>query len=424
MSARFDPILGQMRDGSVTLAEQTNGFNKGSTAEKAAFQASVSGGRAIVTLPSGAASLSAVLASAAAQIRQAASHKHCIIVVESDSTSNGLAAGSSPIYPYGSNLLNGATIVGEALRAAGVRVNRTRWVGQMGQQTLANSGALTDPRVGGTYTETMNSGVICGGWQTITVGNKRSYIVDEPVDRAQLCFITNSGSTPGTITVDVNGGAALYSFNQNVTGSARVSAPINLGGLLKPGDVINVNATIGTVFETGLWAWNSHNPGVTIINNGGSGKSAAQGAATGGFNARSMYAALNTAGTPAALVMVSLLLNSLADTSVVYQGYLTTLYQQIKAASSTTDILFFDGPQCSVAQANSANWPTRQTDGKTVAAANNCAYISTNSMFGASPGSGGGSVYYATDNVGHMSPLGYTEYYRALAAPIISALKL
>ena len=43
MSAQFDPILGQMRDGVVTLAEQTAGFNRGSTAEKAAFQASVSG---------------------------------------------------------------------------------------------------------------------------------------------------------------------------------------------------------------------------------------------------------------------------------------------------------------------------------------------------------------------------------------------
>ena len=43
MSAQFDPILGQMRDGAVTLAEQTAGYNKGSAAEKAAFQSSVSG---------------------------------------------------------------------------------------------------------------------------------------------------------------------------------------------------------------------------------------------------------------------------------------------------------------------------------------------------------------------------------------------
>lgn len=42
MSAQFDPILGQLRDGTVTLAEQTAGFNKGTAAEKAAFQASVS----------------------------------------------------------------------------------------------------------------------------------------------------------------------------------------------------------------------------------------------------------------------------------------------------------------------------------------------------------------------------------------------
>jgi len=47
MSAQFDPILGQMRDGAVTLAEQTAGYNKGSAAEKAAFQSSVSGGFAV-----------------------------------------------------------------------------------------------------------------------------------------------------------------------------------------------------------------------------------------------------------------------------------------------------------------------------------------------------------------------------------------
>jgi hypothetical protein len=44
MTAQFDPILGQMRDGAVTLAEQTAGFNRGTAAEKAAHQALVSVG--------------------------------------------------------------------------------------------------------------------------------------------------------------------------------------------------------------------------------------------------------------------------------------------------------------------------------------------------------------------------------------------
>lgn len=43
MTAQFDPILGQLRDGTVTVAEQLAGFNKGSAAEKAAFQTLVSG---------------------------------------------------------------------------------------------------------------------------------------------------------------------------------------------------------------------------------------------------------------------------------------------------------------------------------------------------------------------------------------------
>lgn len=381
------------------------------------------GGLATVTLPSGATSLSAALTNTARAIRQAASHKHCIIVIDSESTSNGLAGTGSTLYPYGSNALNAATIIGESLRSAGVKVNRTRWLGQMGQQSLGggSQNGLVDPRVGGTYSETMNSGLVCGGWQTIASGAKRSYTVDEPVDRAQLVLITNSGSTPGTITLDVNGGSALYSYVENVNGSTVVSAPINLGALLKHGDVINVNAVGGAVFEIGVMAWNSHQPGVTLINNGASGKSASQGAATGGYNSKSLYAALNTAGTPASMVLISLILNSLADSSATYRGYLQTMYTAIKAASSATDVVFYDGPQCSSAQTNAANFPVRLVDATVIAAANSCVYISMNSVFGASPGTG--NTWYVADNVGHMTALGYEEMYRGLARPIIDAVK-
>lgn len=442
-------------------------FDAGTTPEKSAFQASVSGdraklsatqqaqqtagattallntaktalvdpltgydislggtGSAVVTLPGGSATLAVALTNTVRAIRQAASHKHCIILVDSDSTSNGLAATASPIYPFGCNTLNAATILGASLESAGVKVNRTRWAGQMGMQLSAEIG-LKDPRVSGVYTETFNQSAVCGGWQTITVGNKRSYMVDSPVDRAQFILITQgAGGTPGTVTVDINGGAPVHTFNEAIAASTVVSAPINLGALLKPGDVINVNAAVGTVMEIGLMAWNSHQPGVTILNNGGSGKSAQQAAATGTINSRMLYSALNTAGTPAALVLVSLILNSLANDSVTYQGYLQTLYTLIKAASSATDVVFYDGPQCATAQANSANFPTRVADAKTVATTNSCAYISMNSVFGASPGTGGGSIYYITDNVGHMTALGYEELYRGIARPIIDAVKV
>ena len=43
MTAQFDPILGQLRDGAVTAAEQIAGITRGSAAEKAAFQALASG---------------------------------------------------------------------------------------------------------------------------------------------------------------------------------------------------------------------------------------------------------------------------------------------------------------------------------------------------------------------------------------------
>jgi lysophospholipase L1-like esterase len=45
----FDPILGQGRDGAVSLAEQQAGFNRATAAEKAAFQSSVSGASATQT---------------------------------------------------------------------------------------------------------------------------------------------------------------------------------------------------------------------------------------------------------------------------------------------------------------------------------------------------------------------------------------
>jgi hypothetical protein len=52
MTYQFDPILGQGRDGAVSLAEQQKGFDAGSAAAKAAFQSSVSG--ACELLPSAA----------------------------------------------------------------------------------------------------------------------------------------------------------------------------------------------------------------------------------------------------------------------------------------------------------------------------------------------------------------------------------
>lgn len=45
MTYQFDPILGAGRDGKVTLAEQQAGFNNGTPAQQAAFQASVSGAK-------------------------------------------------------------------------------------------------------------------------------------------------------------------------------------------------------------------------------------------------------------------------------------------------------------------------------------------------------------------------------------------
>jgi hypothetical protein len=47
MTYQYDPILGQGRDGAVSLAEQQKGFDAGSSAAKAAFQSSVSGYLAI-----------------------------------------------------------------------------------------------------------------------------------------------------------------------------------------------------------------------------------------------------------------------------------------------------------------------------------------------------------------------------------------
>ena len=47
MSYQFDTILGAGRDSSVSLTEQQKGFDAGTAAQKAAFQASVSGGVAI-----------------------------------------------------------------------------------------------------------------------------------------------------------------------------------------------------------------------------------------------------------------------------------------------------------------------------------------------------------------------------------------
>lgn len=122
MSAQFDPILGQMRDGAVTLAEQTAGYNKGSAAEKAAFQSSVSGGSTIAAklrdnpwqlLPGGSYTLSVGTTSGSATITSAA---------------NGFTA----------------AMVGMGIVGAGIPVNATVLsVGTAGSATLSASATAT-----------------------------------------------------------------------------------------------------------------------------------------------------------------------------------------------------------------------------------------------------------------------------------------
>lgn len=61
MTYQFDPILGTGRDGKVTLAEQQEGFNRGTAAQQAAFQSSVSGDALTIavdaTVPTGGSGL-------------------------------------------------------------------------------------------------------------------------------------------------------------------------------------------------------------------------------------------------------------------------------------------------------------------------------------------------------------------------------
>lgn len=375
--------------------------------------------RTVVTLPAGAASLAAAIPNTFDKLNRSRADRPFVIAIDSDSTATGQAASTFPTFPSG-ELLGAAHIFGCALAAAGLKINTTTWMGVQGFQSLsANNGKVdTAVTVGAGWTESIGGNIAGGGnWINSTTTNALSFYCDQDVDTAQLVYITNAAATNGTITLDV-GGSALYSQSCNVAASTVCTAPIALGAPSRY--TINIKKTIAgeIVAPIGVIAWNSRNPGVLVVNNAAPGKTMAQGAAHGGANGIGpayLYAALQPD-----LTLIHLILNSLGATA----SYATDAASLIGFAqrAGAADVIFYDGPQPGAGQANVANYPTIVALAKAAASAAGCPYFSASSYLGANP-NGAGNTNYLAEQIGHLTPVGYTRLYSALAQPIIAALR-
>jgi hypothetical protein len=372
----------------------------------------VSGGgkrNAVVTLPSGVATLTDALRTAIDKLQQSRANRHSIVVVDGDSTASGISSPGGP-------MLGAAQAIGRVLGEAGLKVNRTAWFGYG-----ASNPGVQDPRVtqGAGITFTANSSIVGGGWFTIPngVSTKLTFQCDAPVDRAILIYMTaGAGTTTGTITLDV-GGSALFSASSATTNDTKVSSVITLGS---KADLyaISVGKTVSTeeVRPLGVIAWNSADPGVSVIVNGGPGKTAS-GAVTNygssGYYSTNLYSPLG-----ADLVLISNILNNL--------GGLATLsadYDKMITAAKTggAGVVMFSGPQPAPAQTNYANYATVLQTCKDRAAAASVPYVSCEDFIGANPGTG--NAWYIVDNVGHMTNAGYMRYFNEVGGVLADAIK-
>lgn len=370
-----------------------------------------------VTLPRGVTGLSSQLATAIDYLKRSRSDRLCVLAVDSDSTASGHASIAATHYTAG-NLLGAAHVMGRSLAEAGLKVNNTTWFGFASLQSLATIGGngLADTRVtvGAGWTETIDNTIAGSGyWANSTTANPLSFYCDEQVDTCKLVYITNNGSTGGTITLDI-GGAALYSAACNASPNIVMTSAIALG---KPDNyTININKALAAsnIFVLGVIAWNSRNPGVTILSNSGPGKTIAQAVmTTAGYMSGAFYAAVQPD-----LVFASHILNNLG--AVGYQASLATLLG-LAQRSGAADVVVYDGPQAGASAANYTNQATRLAEAKAAAAAANCAHLSCADYLGPNPSTG--NVNYLAENVGHLTPLGNTRLYTALAQSLTAALR-
>lgn len=371
-------------------------------------------GKAAVTLPAGFSALRDALPKSMDAALRARGGRHALFCIDSDSTTNGLSSAVPPAYSEG-RALNLAQLISREMSLAGIKINTTHWMGQESFQSLSGAVGKTDSRVtvGAGWSESNQPWCVCGGyWENSTNTNKLSFYCDDQVDSAVLIYMVASGTTTGTITLDV-GGSALFSAACNVAEyTYKSSGVIALG---KPGNyTINVGQTTNgqKIRPIGIMAWNSQNPGITILTTGCSGKAITEAAnLSSGYSAAYYYPLLQPD-----LVMLSLLLNSLGDAT--YTADLTAYAAACK--QSTNDLVLFDGPKPAPSRANYANFATIQAASKAYAAANGYAYISCTDFLGANPEATGGN--YNGDNVGHLSAIGYCKYAAAMARPIVEAI--
>ena len=379
----------------------------------ASGQVILTGGKAKVILPSGASTLRDALPKTITAALRARGGRHALICIDSDSTTNGLSSATPPAYSEG-RALNLAQLMSREMALSGIKINTTHWMGQEALQSLSGAVGKTDSRVtvGAGWTESNQPWVLCGGYWETTNTNKTSFYCDDQVDSAVLIYMVAAGTTTGTITLDV-GGSALYSASCDGQGyTYKSSGVISLG---KPGNYqINIGQTTNTqkIRPIGVMAWNSQNPGITILTTGCSGKAITEAAnLSSGFSAAYYYPLLQPD-----LIMLSLLLNSLGDAT--YTADLTAYATACK--QSANDLVLFDGPQPAPSRANFANFATIQAASKAYATANGYAYISCTDYLGANPEATGGN--YNGDNVGHLSPIGYCKYAAAIARPLVEAI--
>lgn len=359
-----------------------------------------------VVLPSNSSSLSSLMRNLATAVKLARGGRHGIIVASGDSTTVGATDTHND-----RRKTSFPNVLARQLRALGVTINTCNF---LGSGNLPNAAQLSayDSRINlGPFVPLATGGI--GNYTFIENTNNAgpmTFACDQPVDTAVLCYLTDLVGN-GTMTLDI-GGAALGTVDCNQAKAFRVSAPIKLADVPGYYTLRVKRATNGAIFPSGVIAWNSRDPGISIINAGWSGGTIVNDTASTGWSLRESLAALAPD-----LTLINHVINEWG-TGVALNTFNTKTAELITAAKrgGLGDVALWLGPQSAASYTSLA--VQQQYLDAYMALVNSSAVplLDCRDVFG--PNVVGPNY---VDAIGHPTELGYAKLGEAIGRVLSSA---
>lgn len=356
-----------------------------------------------VTLPAGLASLGEALPIFSKAVKLARGGVHTAVAVVRNSTGVGYSQTEGNVKQRAPSPVN---VMAKHLRKLGVTVNTQNF---MGDNNVAINGNTVDQ-----YDPRCKPGA---GWSTVSLGcpganaftnttnaNPFTFKCDAPVDRAVFFYVTNAGASPADLTVDVGGGV-LATLTGNQAAAFRVSPVVDLAALALHSINVKATATTGCFF-VGLMAWNSMDPGISVLNIGW------DGANSSNFVDQSQVwrlfggiPALTAAGVSLYITGEGINDGLGAVAAATRKANLTALVTQMQTSGGGADVILQSDPPSLTNRVAQAIQDAYAIDNLAIAQARGVPFLDSGAYLGGNDSATGAVVF--SDDFGHLTRYGY-----------------